>query len=310
MQEIDLISVVIPVYNAGPYLKRCIESVLSQDYPSLEIVLVDDGSTDLSGKLCDEYAVRFPEKVRVVHQSNAGASLARKRGIGAARGAFLTFVDSDDYVAADYVSRLYGACRRFGTDVAVCPMLRLNPDESPAISQRSDSRLLPREELFKRFFRYEFWGFPCGLYRSAVFANMHFPEATVNEDYYVKARIFVSVEPVACVDEPLYFYEQHPGSLSKQQLSLRALGEFDNAKATWEFIRDTCPEFAPHALAIAAEAACKWLSVLNGSRPLAAEFQDYRFRIVAFIRKNFTGILFTPHLLWKVKIVMLKNLLS
>lgn len=97
----ELISVIVPVYNVRRYLRQCLESLASQDYPSFEIVLVDDGSTDGSGRICDEYAARN-ERFSVVHQSNAGLSAARNVGLVQAHGRYVSFVDSDDWVAENY----------------------------------------------------------------------------------------------------------------------------------------------------------------------------------------------------------------
>lgn len=104
----ELISVIVPVYNVRRYLRQCLESLASQDYPSFEIVLVDDGSTDGSGRICDEYATRN-KRFSVVHQSNAGLSAARNVGLAHAHGRYVSFVDSDDWVAENYLSMLMTA---------------------------------------------------------------------------------------------------------------------------------------------------------------------------------------------------------
>lgn len=115
----DLISVIIPVYNVETYLCRCVDSVLDQSYRNIEVILVDDGSPDGCPAICDEYA-RQDDRVRVIHQENAGLSGARNAGIDAAKGAWLAFVDSDDYLAEDFLSRLYEACVSTGSDMSVC----------------------------------------------------------------------------------------------------------------------------------------------------------------------------------------------
>ena len=107
--ETPLISVIIPVYNVKPYIKDCMESILRQSYPKMEIILIDDGSTDGSGADCDAFA-RTDSRVKVVHQENQGLSAARNRGIKESTGAYFTFVDSDDYVSPDYVQYLFSLC--------------------------------------------------------------------------------------------------------------------------------------------------------------------------------------------------------
>ena len=115
----DLISVIIPVYNVEEYLCRCVDSVLDQTYRNTEILLVDDGSPDNCPAICDEYA-RQDARVRVLHQENKGLSGARNAGIDVAKGQWLAFVDSDDYLAPDFLERLLEACERTGSDLSVC----------------------------------------------------------------------------------------------------------------------------------------------------------------------------------------------
>ena len=304
-----LVSVIIPIYNADRYLSRCVESVLKQDFPDIEIILVNDGSTDSSLSVCQDYNNRYPEKVRVLNQTNMGASIARKNGIQAAKGEFLMFVDSDDFVSPRYVSALYDALTMAHANIAICPMKRIEEGESLNFYSIYHTRVMGEDELFRRFFKYEFWGFGSGIYRKENFNNLIFPEATVNEDYFVKAQMFVNENSVGYVEEPLYCYEQHPGSLSRQPLSLRALGEFDNAVATWEYIKTNKPKYSNHALAIASEAAGKWLGVLNRCDMDAKRlFSEYLNAIRRFLKQNLFRIVLNPHLLWKIKIVLLREL--
>lgn len=301
-----LISIIVPVFNARVYIERCVNSLLAQEYQNIEIVLVDDGSTDGSGEICDELASKY-SNIRVIHQANAGASLARKKGIEQAKGEYLMFADSDDYVSANYVSALYSALIKYGTDIALCPVQRVLVGNTPDFKTNTESVLMSQKELLRRFFKYEFWGYPAACYKRELFDNINFPTATVNEDYYVKAQMFAQEQKVSYVDAPLYCYEQHPGSLSKLPLSIRALGEFDNALATWTYIRANAPKYSGQALAIVSEVACKWLGALKTISE--SQFEDYKLRIRGFVNDNFCRIILNPMLLWKIKLVIIRNLL-
>jgi glycosyltransferase involved in cell wall biosynthesis len=302
-----LVSLIVPVYNSEAYLERCIEALLKQDYPEIEIILVDDGSADNSGDICDRYAKSLPDKIRVVHQKNSGASIARKNGINMAKGKYVMFADSDDFVSPHYVSTLYNALVECDTDISLCPMKRIGIGEKVDFDSPVPPSIMPQKELLRRFFKYEFWGYPGGCYKKDLFNNLTFPIETVNEDYFVKAQMFITENAVAYIDTPLYFYEQHPLSLSKQTLSLRALGEFDNASATWEYVCSNAKNYSYHALAIVSEVACKWLGAL---RKKPNEYIGYRNRILRFIKGNFCQIMVNPHFLWKLKIVILKLLIK
>ena len=126
----DLISVIIPVYNVKPYLRMCADSVFSQTFRNLEIIFVDDGSTDGSGELCDELAAE-DSRVRVIHQANGGLSAARNTGIDASTGAYLYFLDSDDAISPVTIVHLWTACVRTKADVAVGDFIRFSEEAVP-----------------------------------------------------------------------------------------------------------------------------------------------------------------------------------
>ena len=303
-----LISVIIPIYNADKYIGRCLESVIGQDYSNLEIILVDDGSTDGSAAICDSWKAIYPNKIKVIRQHNQGASIARKIGIAAAAGDFLTFVDSDDYVLPNYVSALYHAAVANDAPVAVCPFCKIVTEKKVYATEYSlaNNRILDKEELFRRFFKYEFWAFWGGIYCKDMFDGIIYPNATINEDYFVKAQLFSKASRIGYSPYPLYVYEAHPGSLSNLKLSVRALGEFDNTIATWKYISEAMPKYSKHALAIASEAACKWLRAMNKLQIKENRaYADYRLRIIKFISRNLSSILLNNHLLWKIRLVLL-----
>lgn len=296
-----LISLIVPVYNAGKYLCRCIESLIAQDYGNLEIMLVDDGSTDGSGEICDTYAGRY-ENISVIHQDNSGASKARLNGIRAANGDYMVFADSDDYVSPRYVSALYDAIGETGADISLCDVRRVERCERGNFDDVCPVMPIGPKELFGRFFRYDFWGFCGACYRHSLFESLDFPEATVNEDYYVKLQILAKVKSIAYVPCALYCYEKHPGSLSNLSLSLKALGEVDNTLAAWRFCKEHLPEYSGEALSIAAESATKWLEPLTRDR--SRRYDGYLSRIMGFINHNIRDILTERHLLWKTKVVL------
>lgn len=164
----DLISIIVPIFNSERYLERSIESLLRQDYQNTEIILVNDGSTDNSLSICERYATDYPQKVRIIKQENQGASIARKNGIANANGEYLVFADSDDYVSTEYVSALYKAIRKHSTSVALCPMKRVEIGDVPSFVEAKSSYCMPKCELMQRFFKYEFWGYPGGCYLSLI----------------------------------------------------------------------------------------------------------------------------------------------
>jgi len=280
------VSCIIPVYNAERYLARCLESVLAQDYHELEIILIDDGSTDTSGIICDEYSSKF-DNVHVVHIPNQGASLARKKGIEVAKGEYLTFVDSDDYIASNYVSTLYHLIKKYGTKISACGVKRICENENVIEGECKNEKdeLLDFDELMPRFFKYEFWGFWGGLYHRSVFDGLIFPKATLSEDYYVKMQMFFQERKMVVTDAPLYFYEYHPASLSHTKLSERAFEEFENVKATFEYVKDQCPKYMDFALSNVIETSVK-ICLMRKNKSFNTDFTP----IYTFLRTNHNAV--------------------
>ena len=119
MNESPKISVILPVYNVEKYLRKCLDSVINQTYKNLEIILVNDGSTDNSGKICEEYALN-DKRIKVIHKENGGISSARNAAIDIAKGQYITFIDSDDDVELDYIGYLYDILKKFNCKMSVC----------------------------------------------------------------------------------------------------------------------------------------------------------------------------------------------
>lgn len=138
----ELISVIIPVYNVEKYLNKSIESVIKQTYKELEIILVDDGSTDSSGKICDEFAQK-DDRIKVIHKKNGGLSDARNAGISEAKGKYLGFIDSDDYIDKNFYEILYNVLKKYNSDISICKHRETYTDY-----EENTSKLEIKEQVF------------------------------------------------------------------------------------------------------------------------------------------------------------------
>lgn len=299
----DLISVVIPVFNAERYLQRCVDAVLSQSYSQIEVILVDDGSTDSSGYICDEYVAK-DKRVRVLHQQNQGASLARQNGLRQTRGEYVTFVDSDDWIDSEYLSTLYEMLVKYHVSVGACGVQRVNEGEE-FVKKGDDYKiiLLKYEDLMPRFFKYEFWGFPGKLYLRSALMQIPFPEATLSEDYLVMSKLFMQERKMAYTAAPLYFYEYHPASLSHQKLSKRAFEEFVNVKDVYELMKEHDPQFSDMALSNVVETCVKLhLMVFQSSEK---EFFNREYsQIHSFLKHHSIDIMNCSSLSWKTRVLV------
>ena len=217
-QGTPLISVIVPVYNVAQYLERCVESLSAQTYWNLEIIMVDDGSTDASGSLCDSFQWT-DDRIRVIHQPNGGLSAARNAGIQASKGEYLTFVDSDDYVADEYVETLYRTLTRGEADMAVCGFAWVDEagNELPHRSPLQDEVLTGEQALGKlqEDFAVYYTTAWAALYARKIFfaGNILFPVGKLCEDEFVIHRIYHLCQRVAVTREELYSYVQHDGSI-------------------------------------------------------------------------------------------------
>ena len=184
-----MISIIVPVYNSEKYIPRCIDSIKNQLYKNWELILVDDGSSDNSGIICDTYA-KLDSRIHCIHQENAGASIARKNGIEYSRGEYLTFVDSDDFIEPLFLNSLYEALKGQKVQISACCCSKHKENEERILKEIKRTILLEEKDIFIRFFNYEFWGFWGKLYHRSVFEDVYIPPYTLNEDYVVMLQIF------------------------------------------------------------------------------------------------------------------------
>lgn len=221
----EKISIIIPVYNVEPYLKQCIQSICSQAYENIEIILVDDGSSDGCPKICDDFA-RKDKRIQVVHKKNGGLSSARNAGIDVSTGAWLMFVDSDDFIAPEMVERLYKTACKYNAEVAFCTLTAFSEGENgyhefklwnapPDTDIAFEGKAVLRKSAEERH------GLLSGhhviawnkIYRSNIFKSLRFPEGQLHEDEAIAHHILGTCNKIVGINEALYYYRQRPDSI-------------------------------------------------------------------------------------------------
>lgn len=220
MNQKPLISVVVPVYNVEKYLNKCLDSIIGQTYSNLEIILVDDGSTDNSGVICDVYKEK-DSRIRVVHQKNQGLSGARNAGINNANGELLGFVDSDDYIVENMYERLLEVLLQNDAEISICDCEcvveageEINQHEYPKL----ETEVLNKGQALQRLdgFSYPYWKYVTAwnkLYRKHLFDEIRYPVGRKNEDEFIAHILLSRAECVAVISEPLYMYVQRADSI-------------------------------------------------------------------------------------------------
>lgn len=221
-----LISVIIPVYNVEKYLHRCLDSVIAQTYQNLEIICVDDGSIDDSGKICDQYAVR-DARIKVIHQENQGLSAARNRGLDAAEGEYIAFVDSDDYILEGMYKKMLDKLLDYSVDLCVCQWQYEFSDGRQVVKKKNIDPTIYGCKTSLEFARFLYRGnYENGvvvaawnkLYRRALLDKIRF-EGRIHEDEAFCGRIMAENISVYVMEEQFYVYAQNGDSLTNKPFS-------------------------------------------------------------------------------------------
>ncbi len=217
-----LISIIVPIYNVEHYLSRCIDSILSQTYQNMEIILVDDGSKDGSELIADQYAKNH-SIVKVIHKKNGGLSSARNAGLKIAKGEWIAFVDSDDYVDSSFLLELYNLATRNNADVATCTFTPFTDDGS-ALKKKPfwPSEPLSGSEAINDMMKNKrpayIW---LNLFRAELFKKnkIVFPDGRKYEDISTKIMLLYNAKKVAFTNEPLYHYLIHRNSITGEKMT-------------------------------------------------------------------------------------------
>lgn len=232
-----MISIIIPVYNVEKYLERCVESVFAQTYSAYELILVDDGSTDGSGKICDRLAKR-DDRVRVIHKENGGLSSARNTGLKMSRGEYITFIDSDDVVHPCYLECLLKAGKH--ADISMGKLERFSGEtvSFADIDKNEKPDLKTGQETLGCFFEQKaevanYVSACCKLYKRELFDGIVFPEGRLFEDEFTTYRLYYKADKVAVSQNILYYYYVNDTGITRNLTLLKRCDEYD---AQWERI--------------------------------------------------------------------------
>lgn len=271
MSKID---VIIPVYNVEKYLGKCIDSIVGQTFRDFQLLLVDDGSTDKSGEICDRYAERYGF-IRVIHKANGGASDARNRGLEESDSEYIAFLDADDYIDARYLEVLYGILSRHRADLAICDIRNVLDEQAGqgkaprkamagasrkgksvkgapadagqrawAEQAKKEAEVISKAEAYRRMLVGDGMSVsPCAkLYHRKLFEGVRYPVGEISEDAYVINRIVENSSRIVCTRYAGYFYVRRKGSAWHQGMTPMHKAAVRNAKRLWDFMKEKYPE--------------------------------------------------------------------
>lgn len=247
----ELVSVIVPVYNVEKYLSQCLDSIIHQTYKNLEIILVNDGSTDGSGKICDDYAAK-DGRIKVIHQENGGLSDARNKGLDLMTGQFVTFVDSDDYLENNCIHTLYTYAYTCKTDISIGKFIEFEENTSQFLfhnhlNNGNKIEFLTGDQCLERHHKYFLGIFVTAwakLYRTSLFNDsnpckkIRYPLGVLHEDQYTTHKLFFKSNKIVFVNDYLYVYRVRKNSITNTPLSDKRI--MDNIRGLEEKIIDFC----------------------------------------------------------------------
>lgn len=222
-----LVSVIVPVYNVEKYICGCITSILSQTYKNLQVILVDDGTPDNSGKICDEFAQK-DDRVLVIHKENGGLSSARNAGLDAAKGKYIMFIDSDDYIVDNAVEILVEECEKYDTDFVQFDTIHTTcPEYSPqhASENYGIEMLTDLRQMYWKMYKTLGPGVSActRLHKKDLFDELRFKEGIIHEDDHFTLYALQKAKSGLYLDAKLYYYVIHENSILTSQFSKKNL---------------------------------------------------------------------------------------
>lgn len=242
----DIISIIVPVYNVSEYVGTCLDSLLRQTYQNVEIIVIDDGSTDNSGRICDQYAEKYSDKIKVIHTENHGLSAARNVGLKAANGKYLAFVDSDDWIEEEMCEILLENLNKSNADISSCGVKQDFNNGKDLLNKVSDSQKCNQRELAKEIIKNQnVYGYVCNkLFKKSMLDGLQFDETLMScEDIDFTVRYIENCKFGVYTVSELYHYRQRRGSMTGEfNYNPRKLSVIKAYEKIMPIYEQICPE--------------------------------------------------------------------
>lgn len=300
----DLISVIVPVYNVEAYLRRCIDSILAQTYVNLEIILVDDGSTDMCGAICDEYAEK-DDRIKVIHKENGGLSDARNAGLNAFTGKYVTFIDSDDWIEKEFIGYLHQLIVDNNADLSVCDFNYIDSNGKIFNSPETDGKVLvwTQKEAVKMLLsgRKMETSSTGKLYKSRFFTTLEFrfPFGRLFEDIPVTYDVLLNANIICFGNRALYNYFYRVGSISTMSFSPNRLHSVEHLEQSIKKVVQKYPDLVEEGKI----AVFRMNFGIVPSFDVAEENKKYRDQVWHNIKRTRLRVIFSTEtkIKWKIK---------
>jgi len=295
-----LISIIVPVYNVQAYLDRCVKSILRQTFKEFELILVDDGSPDRCPSMCDDWAKK-DERIRVIHQKNQGLSAARNNAMKIAKGKYISFIDSDDWIADDMLEDLLKLLVKYDADISVCNLFRTTDEKQKPDNRNESVHLYTKDEFMHIILRVKSnrcIHYACGkLYKKeCLWKNEHYPVGMLNEDVEGMFKAVLCSERIVETSKKSYYYYENLESISRKKFGKNFLCLTD----VWSRIVDISKQYAPEYLEYVvynfkrSDFTILMDLILFGDKQIDQQYQKERTELKARLRSNMRDLLKSP----------------
>lgn len=299
----DLVSIIVPIYNVEKYIQKCIDSILEQTYNNIEVILVDDGSLDTSGALCDQYISKDP-RIKVYHKTNGGLSDARNYGLKFASGKYVLFIDGDDFLDESMVLTLYNLIKNTDTRISACSLIYEYECENVPdnYSYSNSSQVLSSTDFFllmldfNKRLRMGVWN---KMYDISLFKDVKFPVGRLYEDVGTMFKLIFQVDAVSFIDIPLYHYLKRVGAITSRKYDRKELDRYVMTSSMINYVTNKYPEILGNAI-IYKLVNCD-LSIINSM----VNTKTYDKRMVKLLTLDFKKYF---HLLMKSNLDIVKKI--
>lgn len=256
----QLVSIIVPVYKVENYLDKCLQSIVSQTYSNIEIILVDDGSPDNCPTMCEKWA-QNDRRIKVIHQRNSGVSAARNVGIEIASGELICFIDSDDFVDQSLCQKAVSEIEKNGADIVVFDAIRVTESGEPLeTTENIKHTCLNKEEAMRELFLGNIHDYACNkIFKRELFSDVRFPIERIFEDIGTMYKVFLNAQKVCCLPEELYNYRKRRGSVIDVMSDGALRDLFELRKKRYLEVRQIMPDIAESGFALTALSAKRFI---------------------------------------------------
>ena len=296
MKEQKLISVVMPVYNVEKYLREALDSIVNQSYRNLQIILVDDGSTDHSGIICDEYAA-VDDRITVIHQNNAGAGAAKNTGLDHIKGEYLSIIDSDDYIEPDMFEKMIGYMESYQADVVQClfrnVFVNRKVDRQYLIKSKDVRKISRNKFLNEYLYDWKYAIFANKVFKSSLLKAIRFPVGRKIDDEFFTYKLICNAEYIVNTKDVLYNYRMRKSSVMNDNADKRLIFDrIDCFVERYDYIKDHIPEIEKHYYNELADKLLYYNRILpaNSISPTLLKRYPFKNGVSQRIRSKIVGI--------------------